>query len=77
MNNISMTVPSDLAVSTAEENTFIKRTFTNFEKATRGNQAVQTAVMEIAYAIAGTRETGKLTDKAKIMFQYFNNGNHF
>ena len=48
---------------TAEENTFIKRTFTNFEKATRGNQAVQTAVMEIAYAIAGTRETGKLTDK--------------
>ena len=48
---------------TAEDNKFIKRIFTNFEKATRGNQAVQTAVMEIAYAIAGTRETGKLTDK--------------
>ena len=47
----------------AQENKFIRNVFTNFKEATKGNQVIQSAIMDIAYALAGSRETGKLTDK--------------
>jgi len=39
------------------------KTFAAFKKAAQGNQRLMSAVMDYAYALAGSRETGKLTDK--------------
>jgi hypothetical protein len=39
------------------------KTFAAFKSAAKGNQRLMSAVMDYAYALAGSRETGKLTDK--------------
>jgi len=39
------------------------KTFAAFKAAAKGNQRLMSAVMDYAYALAGSRETGKLTDK--------------
>lgn len=39
------------------------KTFAAFKTAAQGNQRLMSAVMDYAYALAGSRETGKLTDK--------------
>lgn len=39
------------------------KTFAAFKTAAKGNQRLMSAVMDYAYALAGSRETGKLTDK--------------
>ena len=44
-------------------NTTVGKVFTNLQKLTQGNTEIQSQLMSFAYALAGSRETGKLTDK--------------
>ena len=44
-------------------NTTVGKVFTNLKKVAQNNAQIQSQLMSFAYALAGSRETGKLTDK--------------
>jgi len=44
-------------------NTTVGKVFTNLKKIAQNNAQIQSQLMSFAYALAGSRETGKLTDK--------------
>ena len=52
-----------IANPTGENPEFTKKVFADFKEAVKGDQRLASAVLDYAYALAGSRETGKLTDK--------------
>ncbi len=55
--------PSMLGSTERIGNTTVGKVFTNLQSLAQGNAEVQSQLMSFAYALAGSRETGKLTDK--------------
>lgn len=56
---------SDAMRSSSERvgNTTVGKVFSSLDKLTKGNTELNSQMMSFAYALAGSRETGKLTDK--------------
>ena len=52
-----------IANPTGANKEFTKKVFADFKEAVKGDQRLASAVLDYAYALAGSRETGKLTDK--------------